>query len=72
MYDLLLAVTAGTLRTIAAHSQHLGAEVGVTLVLHPWGSAPTHHPHVHGIQPGGVSPSTVSAGCAAGRVSSCR
>ena len=41
------------LRTIAADPKHLGARIGVTLVLHTWGSALTHHPHVHGIVPGG-------------------
>lgn len=53
IYDLLFAVAAETLRTIAADPKHLGAEVGVTLVLHTWGAALTHHPHVHGIVPGG-------------------
>src|SRR5437016_11394662 len=53
IYDLLFAVAAETLRTIAADPKHLGAEVGVTLVLHTWASALTHHPHVHGIVPGG-------------------
>src|SRR5437879_1120766 len=53
IYDLLFAVAAETLRTIAADPKHLGAEVGATLVLHTWGSALTHHPHVHGIVPGG-------------------
>jgi hypothetical protein len=53
IYDLLFAVAAETLRVIAADPKHLGAEVGVTLVLHTWGSALTHHPHVHGIVPGG-------------------
>ncbi len=53
IYDLLFAVAAETLRTIAADPKHLGAEVGVTLVLHTWGSALTHHPHVHGIVLGG-------------------
>ena len=53
IYDLLFAVAAETLRTIAADPKHLGAEVGVTLVLHTWGSALTHHPHVHGVVPGG-------------------
>jgi hypothetical protein len=42
-----------TLRTIAADPRHLGARIGLTLVLHTWGSALTHHPHVHGIVPGG-------------------
>jgi len=50
---LLFDVAAETLRTIAADPRHLGAQIGVTLVLHTWGSALTHHPHVHGIVPGG-------------------
>ena len=46
-------VTAETLLTIAADPKRLGARIGATLVLHTWGSAMTHHPHVHGIVPGG-------------------
>src|ERR1039458_2895829 len=53
MYGLLFDIAADTLRTIAADPQHLGARIGLTLVLHTWGSALTHHPHVHGIVPGG-------------------
>jgi hypothetical protein len=53
MYGLLFDVAAETLRTIAADPKHLGARIGLTLVLHTWGSALTHHPHVHGIVPGG-------------------
>ena len=53
IYRLLFEVAADTLQTIAADPKHLGAEIGVTLVLHTWGSALTHHPHVHGIVPGG-------------------
>ncbi len=53
IYRLLFEVAAETLRTIAADPKHLGAQIGVTLVLHTWGSALTHHPHVHGIVPGG-------------------
>src|ERR1700693_1386056 len=53
IYALLFEVAAETLRTIAADPKHLGAQVGVTLVLHTWGSALTHHPHVHGIVAGG-------------------
>ena len=33
--------------------KHLGAQIGMTMVLHTWGSALTHHPHVHGIFLGG-------------------
>lgn len=53
IYGLLFEVAAEVLRTIAADPKHLGAQIGVTLVLHTWGSALTHHPHVHGIVPGG-------------------
>lgn len=53
IYRLLFEVAAETLGTIAADRRHLGAQIGVTLVLHTWGSALTHHPHVHGIVPGG-------------------
>jgi hypothetical protein len=53
IYGLLFDLAAETLRTIAADPKHLGARIGLTLVLHTWGSALTHHPHVHGIVPGG-------------------
>ncbi len=53
IYGLLFEVAAQTLATIAADPKHLGAQIGATLVLHTWGSALTHHPHVHGIVPGG-------------------
>src|SRR5271165_2684868 len=53
VYDLLLKVAAETLITIAADPKHLGARIGLTAVLHTWGSALTHHPHVHVIVPGG-------------------
>ena len=53
VYDLLFKAAAETLLTIAADPRHLGARIGVTAVLHTWGSAMTHHPHVHMIVPGG-------------------
>jgi hypothetical protein len=53
IYDLLLKLSAETLITIAADPKHLGARVGALSVLHTWGSALTHHPHVHMIVPGG-------------------
>jgi hypothetical protein len=53
LYGLLFDVAAEVLQTIAADRKHLGARIGATLVLHTWGSALTHHPHVHGIVPGG-------------------
>jgi hypothetical protein len=57
IYRLLFDLAAETLTTIAADPKHLGAQIGATLVLHTWGSALTHHPHVHGIVPGGgISP----------------
>ena len=57
VYDLLLKTAAETLITIAADPKHLGARIGLTAVLHTWGSTLTHHPHAHIIVPGGgVSP----------------
>ncbi len=53
VYDLLFKTAAETLITIAADPKHLGARIGLTAVLHTWGSALTHHPHVHMIVPGG-------------------
>jgi hypothetical protein len=47
VYDLLLRAAAETLLTIAADPKHLGARIGATAVLHSWGAAMTHHPHVH-------------------------
>jgi len=57
VYDLLFRAAAETLQTIAADPKHLGARIGHIAVLHTWGSALTHHPHVHCIVPGGgISP----------------
>jgi Putative transposase/Transposase zinc-binding domain len=57
IYGLLFKAAAETLITIAADPRHLGARIGLTAVLHTWGSALTHHPHVHIIVPGGgISP----------------
>jgi hypothetical protein len=53
IYDILFKAAAETLITIAADPKHLGARIGFTAVLHTWGSALTHHPHVHMIVPGG-------------------
>ena len=57
VYGLLFKAAADTLTTIAADPKHLGAEIGVTAVLHTWGQNLDHHPHVHCIVPaGGISP----------------
>lgn len=53
IYDLLFKASAQTLTTIAADPKHLRAKIGMTSILHTWGSALTHHPHVHIIVPGG-------------------
>ncbi len=53
IYDLLFKAAAETLLTIAADPKRLGARLGITAVLHTWGSALTHHPHSHCIVPGG-------------------
>jgi hypothetical protein len=53
VYDLLFRVASETMLTIATDPRHLGARIGITAVLHTWGSAMTHHPHIHMIVPGG-------------------
>jgi hypothetical protein len=53
MYDLLFRAASETTLTIAADRHHPGARIGITAVLHTWGSAMTHHPHIHMIVPGG-------------------
>ncbi|MER0240423.1 IS91 family transposase [Fulvimarina sp. MAC8] len=53
VYDLLFRTASETMTTIAADPKHLGARIGLTAVLHTWGSAMTHHPHLHMIVPGG-------------------
>ena len=61
IYNLLMRASADTVIKIAADPKHLGAQVGITSVLHTWGSAMTHHPHVHMIVPGGGLASDGSA-----------
>jgi hypothetical protein len=53
VYGILFRAASETLLTIAADPKHLGARIGITAVLHTWGSAMTHHPHIHCIVPGG-------------------
>jgi hypothetical protein len=53
IYDLLFKASSETMLRIAADPKHLGAHIGILSVLHTWGSALTHHPHVHMIVPGG-------------------
>lgn len=53
VYDLLMRSAAATLRDVAANPKHLGATVGMLLVLHTWGQNLHHHPHVHGVVTGG-------------------
>jgi Putative transposase/Transposase zinc-binding domain len=53
IYDLLFKAAAETVLTIAADPKHLGARIGITAVLHTWGSTLVHHPHIHMIVPGG-------------------
>ena len=53
IYNLLFKAAAQTLLTIAADPKRLGVRLGITAVLHTWGSSLTHHPHIHCIMPGG-------------------
>src|SRR3989454_1924817 len=53
VYAILFCAAAETLATIAADPRHLGAKLGMTMVLHTWGQTLQHHPHVHCVVPGG-------------------
>jgi hypothetical protein len=53
VYGILFKASSQAMLTIAADPKHLGAKIGIVSVLHSWGSAMTHHPHVHMIVPGG-------------------
>jgi hypothetical protein len=53
VYAILFRTAAETLATIAANPRHLGAKLGMTMVLHTWGQTLQHHPHVHCVVPGG-------------------
>ena len=53
VYAILFRAAAETLATIAADPRHLGAKLGMTMVLHTWGQTLQHHPHVHCVVPGG-------------------
>jgi len=53
VYNLLFRTASETMQVIAGDPKHLGARIGITAVLHSWGSALTHHPHIHMIVPGG-------------------
>lgn len=71
IYGLLFKASAQALLTIAADPKHLGTKIGMTSVLHTWGSAMTHHPHVHVIVPGGGLSPMARTGQAAALGSSC-
>jgi hypothetical protein len=53
VYDILFKAVAETLLTLGDDPKRLGARLGFTAVLHTWGSALVHHPHIHCIVPGG-------------------
>jgi len=54
VYGILFDAVAATLKTIAADPRHLGGEIGFLAILHTWGQALTHHPHIHCLVPGGA------------------
>ena len=45
VYAILFRAAAQTLATIAANPRHLGARVGMTMVLHTWGQTLQQNPH---------------------------
>ena len=72
IYGLLFTAAAEATLTIAADPKRLGAKIGITAVLHSWGSAMTHHPHVHMIVPGGGISLDGTRWCPAARGFFCR
>jgi hypothetical protein len=72
VYDLLFRAASETMMTIAADPRHLDARIGMTAVLHTWGSAMTHHLHLHMIVPGGGISLTGGYGYRLVRPSCCR
>jgi hypothetical protein len=71
VYDILMKAAAETTLAMAADPKRLGAKIGITSVLHTWGSARTHHPHVHRLCPAAASRPMVSAGSPRAATSSC-
>ncbi len=71
VYGILFKAAAETLRVIAADPKHLGAEIGMVAVLHTWGQALQHHPHLHCVVPGGGSSPTAQNGSLAAQASFC-
>ena len=53
VYAILFSASAEAMTTLAANPRRLGAQIGLVAVLHTWGQALTHHPHVHCVVPGG-------------------
>ena len=53
IYTLLFKAAADTLKAFAADPKHLGADPGITMVLHTWGQNLSQHIHVHGVVTGG-------------------
>ena len=72
VYDPLFRAASETTMTIAADPRRLGARIGLTAVLHTWGSAMMHHPHVRMIVRAAASRSTDGGGYRRVRPSSCR
>src|SRR5260221_11845684 len=71
IYDLLFKASSETMLRIAADPKHLGARIGITSVLHSWGSAMTHHPHLHMTCRAAGSPWMTAAGSHASQTSCC-
>jgi hypothetical protein len=53
IFDLLFSAATGTLLQLGKDAQRLGAQLGVTAVLHTWTRDLRFHPHVHCIVTGG-------------------
>ena len=54
VFSLLFLSVASTLKDFGLNSKNLGAEIGMTMVLHTHSRKLDFHPHMHVVVPGGV------------------
>jgi len=52
-YNILFKASSDALKTLAKDKKYLGAQIGMTGILHSWTRALIYHPHVHYLVPGG-------------------
>ncbi len=53
VYSIFFASVASTLKDFGLNPRHLGAQIGMTMVLHTHNRKLDYHPHIHVVVPGG-------------------